>query len=63
MRIGADYIGENRCEFTLWAPEAGSAVLHTVHPRLMEFRLDRDEQGYRHAVIAVSYTHLTLPTN
>lgn len=44
--IGANYIGKNRCEFTVWAPEKKRVTLHIVHPKERELPMQPDEWGY-----------------
>jgi maltooligosyltrehalose trehalohydrolase len=49
MRIGAHYLGENRCEFRVWAPNAEAVALEIVSPE--KRLLPMQQQG--------EYWHLT----
>jgi maltooligosyltrehalose trehalohydrolase len=51
MRIGANYIGKGRCEFTAWAPFAGSIDLKIVTPEKRVIPLQRIKNGYWATVI------------
>ncbi len=44
--IGANYIGNDRCSFKVWAPEKESMILHIVHPRDEYIPMQREEDGY-----------------
>ncbi len=46
MRLGADYLGDNRCRFTVWAPleERLELRLLTSEPRLLP--MEKLEKGY-----------------
>ncbi|MFH2034488.1 MAG: malto-oligosyltrehalose trehalohydrolase [Candidatus Margulisiibacteriota bacterium] len=41
MRTGARYLGDNRCEFTLWAPLLESVTLAITHPFKKDFPLKK----------------------
>ncbi len=45
-QIGALYLGDDQCEFIVWAPQAERIVLKIVAPRERLLPLQRDEQGY-----------------
>ncbi len=45
-RIGAQYLGNNRCEFRVWAPLLRQVALRIVLPKERELSLDRDDLGY-----------------
>ena len=49
--LGADYLGEGRCRFTVWAPFTHKVEVKFVSPRESIVELKRDEQGYHQAVI------------
>ena len=51
MRVGATYIGNDRCEFTVWAPHCSTVSLKLwgeTNPLLIS--LQRDDRGYWHGV-------------
>src|ERR1700744_3766579 len=37
---------DNRCHFTVWAPEKDSMILHIVHPADRKVNMVKDEGGY-----------------
>lgn len=45
MRIGADYLGNGRCEFTVWAPLLKSTSLRLFHSKEL-IPMHRDASGY-----------------
>jgi maltooligosyltrehalose trehalohydrolase len=51
MRIGAHYLGDNRCEFTVWAPreEKMGVKILSSQPRLIP--MERIERGYWRATV------------
>jgi maltooligosyltrehalose trehalohydrolase len=49
--LGAHYLGEGRCRFTVWAPFMDKVEVRIVSPRESIVELERDEQGYHQAVI------------
>jgi maltooligosyltrehalose trehalohydrolase len=49
--LGADYLGEGRCRFTVWAPFTHKVEVKFVSPRESIVELKRNEQGYHQAVI------------
>jgi maltooligosyltrehalose trehalohydrolase len=44
--IGATYLTNNRCLFSVWAPEKKSMILHIVHPVDQKIPMRKDEWGY-----------------
>ena len=50
-RVGADYLGENRCEFIVWGPLLSSLSLQIVSPANFIVPMVKDEQGYWKAVV------------
>lgn len=44
--VGAEYQGNGRCRFTVWAPQRKSMTLHLVHPQERELDMDKDSWGY-----------------
>jgi maltooligosyltrehalose trehalohydrolase len=49
--LGAVYLGNDRCCFTVWAPFTDMVEVRVVSPRESIVELERDEQGYHQAVI------------
>jgi len=49
--LGADYLGEGRCRFTVWAPFANNVQVQLVSPEERIVPLERKERGYHQAVI------------
>jgi maltooligosyltrehalose trehalohydrolase len=45
-RVGAQYQGQGRCEFRVWAPERRQVGLRILTPREQELSLEKDEFGY-----------------
>jgi maltooligosyltrehalose trehalohydrolase len=46
MKIGANYLGNNKCVFTVWAPLHQECVLIIVSHPEKEFKMERIESGY-----------------
>ena len=46
MKLGADYLGDGRCEFTVWAPQRGTVAISTVWPREDVHVMKKDGLGY-----------------
>ncbi|HEY9650760.1 MAG TPA: malto-oligosyltrehalose trehalohydrolase, partial [Coleofasciculaceae cyanobacterium] len=46
MKVGSNYLGEGRCEFTVWAPIRDKVALQIVHPSHRLIPLQKDEWGY-----------------
>ncbi|MBD3296427.1 MAG: malto-oligosyltrehalose trehalohydrolase [Candidatus Omnitrophica bacterium] len=49
--LGARYIGERRCEFSMWAPLLEELTVRIVSPRSRDIPMSRDEDGYFHATV------------
>lgn len=45
-RIGAQYRGDNRCEFRVWAPLLQQVALRIIQPNGRDLSLERDDLGY-----------------
>jgi maltooligosyltrehalose trehalohydrolase len=45
-RVGAQYLGNNRCEFRVWAPLLRQVALRIILPKKRDLSLDRDDLGY-----------------
>jgi maltooligosyltrehalose trehalohydrolase len=50
-RLGATDLGDGRCEFLVWAPNAASAAVHLVSPGERVEPLEGSGSGYHSAVI------------
>jgi maltooligosyltrehalose trehalohydrolase len=48
MKIGANYLGDKGCEFTVWAPFAKDVALAAVGDDDRAFPMERDDMGYWH---------------
>ena len=46
LGLGANYLGEGRCSFVVWAPIAARVDVRLVSPVEGELPLQRDERGY-----------------
>ena len=46
VNVGAQYLGDGRCRFSVWAPEKKQVKLHLVHPIDKLLEMQPDEQGY-----------------
>lgn len=46
MKIGSNYQGESRCEFTVWAPSHKEVAVQIVFPEERLLPMQQDEQGY-----------------
>ncbi|AFZ19461.1 malto-oligosyltrehalose trehalohydrolase [Allocoleopsis franciscana] len=46
MKIGADYLGDGRCEFTVWAPAHEEVAVQIVSPVQRLLPMQKDEWGY-----------------
>lgn len=46
MKIGSNYLGEGRCEFSVWAPTHNNVDLQIVSPENRVISMQKDELGY-----------------
>lgn len=46
MKIGANYLGDGRCEFTVWAPSHDDVAVQIVSPENRTLPMQKDEWGY-----------------
>ncbi len=46
MKIGANYLGDGRCEFSVWAPSHDDVAVQIVSPEQRILPMQKDEQGY-----------------
>ncbi len=49
--LGAMYLGDNRCQFTVWAPLAQEVDIHVLSPQKRIISLEKRERGYYQALI------------
>ena len=49
--LGATYLGDNLCEFAVWAPLVSKVELHNVAPKELTVPLAKDGQGYHQAIV------------
>ncbi|KST69255.1 malto-oligosyltrehalose trehalohydrolase [Mastigocoleus testarum] len=52
MRIGSQYLGNNICKFTLWAPLFKEVAVHLLTPQEKIVSLERTERGYWEGEVA-----------
>ncbi|PSB02730.1 malto-oligosyltrehalose trehalohydrolase, partial [filamentous cyanobacterium Phorm 46] len=46
MKIGANYLGNNQCEFTVWAPTLKQIAVQIVSPKKRLIPLQQSAEGY-----------------
>ena len=46
MKIGANYLGDSRCEFTVWAPSHDELAVQIVSPESRLLPMEKDDLGY-----------------
>jgi maltooligosyltrehalose trehalohydrolase len=46
MKVGSDYLGNARCQFTVWAPSHDEIAVQIVSPENRLIPMQKDEQGY-----------------
>jgi len=51
MRIGANNLGDGRCEFCVWAPLLDEVALRIVSPEEYIIPMEKDRQGYWRVVV------------
>ena len=51
MRIGALYLGRQKCEFTVWAPAANLVELKIVTPPERILPMEKDDKGYWKTIV------------
>ncbi|WP_266205377.1 malto-oligosyltrehalose trehalohydrolase [Pontibacter kalidii] len=49
--VGAQYLGNGRCRFSVWAPEKQHMTLHVVHPQERKLEMQQDASGYFSATV------------
>ena len=45
IKIGSNYLGNNRCEFTVWAPELKEVAVKITAPEKRLLPMQKDEAG------------------
>jgi maltooligosyltrehalose trehalohydrolase len=51
MKIGSNYLGNNRCEFTVWSPLHKEIAVQIVSPQKRIIPMQKDELGYFKVVV------------
>ncbi|MEL7034325.1 MAG: malto-oligosyltrehalose trehalohydrolase [Cyanobacteria bacterium J06592_8] len=46
MRVGANYLGDGRCEFIVWAPLRQQVAVEILTPEKRLLPMEKDDQGY-----------------
>jgi maltooligosyltrehalose trehalohydrolase len=46
MKVGSNYLGNGRCEFTVWAPAHEEVAVQIVSPARRSLSMQKDEWGY-----------------
>ncbi|WP_373535733.1 malto-oligosyltrehalose trehalohydrolase [Microcoleus sp.] len=46
MKIGANYLGNNQCEFTVWAPTIKQISLQIISPNKRQIPMQQSAEGY-----------------
>jgi len=55
MKIGADYLGNGRCEFTVWAPLLKDLTVRIVSPSELIVSMKHEDGGYWKALVENTY--------
>lgn len=45
IKTGVQYMGNNHCRFSIWAPQKKSMLLHLIHPVQERIEMEKDRQG------------------
>ncbi|MBE9128906.1 MULTISPECIES: malto-oligosyltrehalose trehalohydrolase [unclassified Coleofasciculus] len=53
MKIGSHYLGDGKCQFTVWAPLREKIAVHITAPQEQLIPLEKDEWGYWQGTAAV----------
>jgi len=51
MKVGANFLGNGRCMFRVWAPWAGQVQVHFVAPIDRIIPLSKTERGYHQLTV------------
>lgn len=49
--LGATYLGEGRCHFLVWAPDAGKVEVRVTGPSARTLAMQRGERGYHYVLV------------
>ena len=65
MRIGAHYLGNGECEFTVWAPIPDTVAVQILSPQAQTISMKPLEDGYWQAIAQDVYQQLAaaMPTH
>lgn len=50
-QLGAQYLGNNRCQFLVWAPNTSRVEVHMVSPQERIVPLEKDSLGYHSTIV------------
>ncbi len=50
-RLGAEYLGDSRCQFLVWAPLVPKLDVHIISPKEQLAPLARNSQGYHEVIV------------
>lgn len=50
MQVGANYLGNGQCEFTVWGPTLDSAAVQLVSQENSLIAMERQNDGYWRAI-------------
>ena len=48
--LGATWLGNNKCQFLVWAPRSEKVEVHVIAPQERLIPMQPDEKGYHHAL-------------
>jgi maltooligosyltrehalose trehalohydrolase len=51
QKLGATYLGDNRCQFQVWAPFARKVEVHILKPQERLLPLEKEARGYHGAIV------------
>ncbi|MEW6068669.1 MAG: malto-oligosyltrehalose trehalohydrolase [Nitrospirota bacterium] len=51
MKVGADYLGNGKCEFRLWSPFLNNIELKIISPEHQILPMEKDKKGYWEKVV------------
>jgi maltooligosyltrehalose trehalohydrolase len=55
MKIGANYLGNGQCEFTVWAPNSEAVAVKIVSPQERHLPMQQQEDGYWQLTVTEVY--------
>lgn len=50
MKLGANYLGNGNCQFTVWAPAHEQVAVQVISPENRVIPMQKDEKGYFHVL-------------